>query len=292
MNNSETTITGLEPEIRDWAIEVGEKDTDFLIWDIGSIPELEQQDNVIYQYNQWKSLDCTIYASFWAISDLQNYEFTAQEIYEMVEKSFTMWRIRGRWWDTQKAVDCVRQYWNDNNPDNKVISVRTTIGSDDFKEVFEKWYTIVVTYKGNSAYNMDSWIDWVVDGTEFKPRTYWHATSLIKKDWHSIKDSYKGRTWNRVDRNIYRLADIEWLVRDWTYYPACYYFVKENTLEKKKEEIKRLAEFRWRIEQNIKNNSELWHLTNDDNYKKWLNETNNTHRAKLNDIKTEENKYK
>jgi hypothetical protein len=288
MNNSETTITGLEPEIRDWAIEVGEKETDFLIWDIGNIPELEQQDNVIFEYNQWNSLDCTIYSSFWAISDLQNYEFNSQEINEMVEKSFEMWRIRGRWWQTQSWVDCARQYWNEKNPDNKVISVRTTIGSSDFLEAFEKWYTIVVTYKGNSVYNLDSRIDWVVDGTEFKPRTYWHATSLIKIDWHNIKDSYKGRTWNRIDRNIYKLADIEWLVRDWTYYPACYYFVKEKQLEKNLEEIKRLSEFRWRIEQNIKNNSDMRHLTNSEEFKWWLNKTNNEYRKKLEDIRLEE----
>jgi len=37
--------------------------------------------------------------------------------------------------------------------------VRTIIGSPDFEEVFQKGYTIVVTYRGNSEYNMDYWID-------------------------------------------------------------------------------------------------------------------------------------
>jgi len=82
------------------------------------------------------------------------------------------------------------------------------------------------------------------------------------------------------------------LVRDRTYYPACYYFVKENSLEKKLEEIKRLKEFRWRIEQNIQNNSDMRHLTNDDNYKKWLNKTNNEYRLKLNDIEAQESIYR
>lgn len=289
----DTTITFTDDVvIKDWAIEVWEKETDFLIWDVGEIPRLEQQDNIIYQYDQWSSLDCTIYSSFWAISDLMNYEFNSTEINEMVEKSFEMGRIRGRWWQTQSWVDCVRKYWNEKNSDNKVISVRTTIGADDFWEAFEKWYTIVVTYRGNSAYNLDAWQDGIVNGTKFIPSTYWHATTTIKLDWVNIKDSYKGRTWNKEDRNIYKLEDIMGLVRDNTYYPACYYFVKENNIEKDIAEIKRLSEFRWRIEQNIKNNSELRHISNDLKFKDWLHKTNNSLRAKLKDIEAEENKYK
>jgi hypothetical protein len=177
-------------KIKDWAISVGDKITDFLIWDIWTVPELEQQDIKIYEYNQWNTSDCTLYSAFWAISDLMNYEFTKNEIAEIVAKSYEMGRVQGRWRYTQLGVDCVRKYWNDKNPDNKVISVKTNLWAEDFLDAFNKWYTIVVTYNGNSEYNMDYWKDWVVDWTKFQPSTYWHATSLIHIDDYNIKDSY------------------------------------------------------------------------------------------------------
>jgi len=53
-----------------------------------------------------------------------------------------------------------------------------------------------------------------------------------------------------------------------------------------------LAEFRWRVDQNIKNNSDMFHITKDPLFQEWLRKTNNYYRAKLKDIETEENKQK
>jgi hypothetical protein len=56
------------------------------------------------------------------------------------------------------------------------------------------------------------------------------------------------------------------------------------------EELKRLNKFRELITQNIKNNSEMWFLSNDQTFKDELHKTNNELRQKLSDIQTEFNK--
>jgi hypothetical protein len=56
------------------------------------------------------------------------------------------------------------------------------------------------------------------------------------------------------------------------------------------EELKRLNKFRELITQNIKNNSEMWFLTNDQTFKDELHKTNNELRQKLSDIQAEFNK--
>ena len=56
--------------------------------------------------------------------------------------------------------------------------------------------------------------------------------------------------------------------------------VKEDNYER----IKELNEFKTLLVQTIANNSAMWHKTNDETYKKKLNEMNNANRKKLADI--------
>jgi hypothetical protein len=64
------------------------------------LPALHIQDDIRFEYNQGSSLDCTLYSSFGAISDLMNYEFNEQEIKEIVAMSYVRGRPQGKGWFT------------------------------------------------------------------------------------------------------------------------------------------------------------------------------------------------
>lgn len=92
----------------------------------------------------------------------------------------------------------------------------------------------------------------------------------------------------RPDTNVYELAHtIIELVETHVYYPTAYIYVPEEKSNLKLDELKRLISMRENIRQNIENNSEQRHLTNDEKYKGFLHETNNIHRQKILDIEKE-----
>ena len=64
--------------------------TDYLLSaeEINALPELEQQDDIIFEYNQGNSSDCTIYSALGALSDLFNREVTQEQIEECNEESY------------------------------------------------------------------------------------------------------------------------------------------------------------------------------------------------------------
>jgi len=222
--------------ITSWVIWVESK-RDFLIWDI-EIPKLEKQNNIWYEYNQWVKKEtkqsCTLFASFGAISDLMDHEFTEQEIDEMNEISFSLDRKRWQWRWLYKAVDLCRDYWNKKHPDNKIISFRVDTSSEKFHEAKNLWYTMPTTYWGNGYYNKDFKDDWVVQWKKFI-ETYWHAVGAkdSKKYQIKIKDSYKGREYNHYDIEHY-----DELIKNTNYSKRAYIFVKEKQLSKSKDIIK------------------------------------------------------
>lgn len=274
--------------ITNGCIWVWEQNTDFLMWAEIQLPDLKNQDNIIFQYNQGSSLDCTLYAPIGAISDLFNYKFTAKEIKEIVDMSYTRWRRIGWGRYTQSWVRCTCDRWNNKFPDKKVIFFRIELTSQNFIDATNKWYTVVVSYDGNSEYMIDYSKDLILNWTRFYPSTYWHCTSMRNIDGKiKVKDSYVWRTWNYVPTNIYEIADLRWLVRDRTYSPYAYLIVPEERVPLTPEEIARLTAFRVAINQNIENNSNMRHLTNDQSFKDELHRQNELLRKKLEDIEKE-----
>jgi hypothetical protein len=55
---------------------------------VDNLPELEKQDQIIFEYDQTGTVDCTIYSALGALSDLWNREVTDEQIEETVEESF------------------------------------------------------------------------------------------------------------------------------------------------------------------------------------------------------------
>lgn len=265
---------------------IWEQDTDYTLceWFEDVLPTLYKQDEVRYFYNQyqwdWSQVSCTIFAAAGMLSDLMNYQFSEAELKEMDEMSYERWRVRGQWWYVQSAVKCVADRWN-KKMDRKVAYYRISKYDDDIIEaIIDKFYTLDTNYYWNKKYNEDK-RDWVLDWTDFGASTYWHSIDIIKNDGkRSVKDSWST---NQVYELKHKISEI----KCYGNFLYLYTKVKEDALE----DVKRLNEMKTLTERMIADNSSMWHLTNDWEYKTKLHEMNEAHRKKLKDIEEQLKKY-
>lgn len=274
----------------DWSLWVGEDERDFLIWDISQLPKLKKQDTIIFEYNQWRSKDCTLYWSFGALSDLLNIKMTIAFIARLVAESFRRWRRPWKWRYTQAGVKCTCDVWNKENPNNTVAYYRIKLLSEEALEALNKNYTLVVTYRWNWKYNLEYLKYIAISSWNFWKKTYWHCTDLIMRKWKRyIKDSYKWRTTKYWDSNIYELkAPLKKLTID-TYYSNCYLIVKTGS--NRVDELKRLKELEIYTKQTILLNEKKQDLTNDDIFKRDLQRRMVEDKNKLVDIQKEFDKF-
>lgn len=270
---------------------IGEQDTDYTLCtgfeDV--LPTLYKQDEKRYFYNQyqwnWSYVSCTIFAAAWMLSDLMNYKFTEAELKEMDEMSYTRGRIRWQGWYVQSAVKCVADWWNENENLSKtywkVAYYRISKYEDEVIDaVMDKLYTLDTSFQGNKNYNEDK-RDWVLDGVEFGASTYGHSVDIIKYNGkRSVKDS--GST-NQIYELKHKISEIK------CYGSFLYLYTKvgEDALE----DVKRLNEMKTLVERMIEDNSRMWHLTNDENYRVKLHEMNEKNRTKLKHIEEQLKKY-
>ena len=83
-----------------WCYGAWEQQTDYLLSEgfDDKLPTLYDQDNIIYEYNQynqdWSKASCTIFSAVGAISDLFNYEFPLEEIKQIDDLSYTRGRVK------------------------------------------------------------------------------------------------------------------------------------------------------------------------------------------------------
>lgn len=265
----------------DWA-----EATDFLLceWDGDLLPKLFIKDEIRFEYNQWaahwSSVSCTIFAAMGMLSDLINYQFTEDEMMEVDEMSYSRWRIRWQGWYVKDAVKLVADWYNASELSKKYWKVayyRISKYADSLiEETLDKLYTIDWNHAVTDSYTKDK-ADWMIDGTDFWTRTNWHSVDVINYKWQrSVKNSYK---WLHK-YNIYGLKNKLSAISNFWVNFYVYTLVKEDNYER----IKELNEFKTLLVQTIENNSAMWHKTNDEAYKKKLNEMNNANRKKLEDI--------
>lgn len=280
-----------------WCFGTGEQCTDYILneWDGWLLPELYQQDDIRFEYNQWNQtwskVSCTIFSAMWAVSDLMNYEFSLDELKEVDELSYKKWRIRWEWWRVKDAVDLVAKWWNEKHGDLwKVAYYRVSKYSTLVDDILEKWYTMVTNCCPTTEYRADYKKDAILDGYDFWKNANWHAIDIIWNNWHrSTKDSYKWRKttdWTK-DCNKYELKHALDKLTNYSNYLYVYTKVAEDNME----EIKRLNEFKAQLMQAIEMNSKLWHMTNDENYKNKLHDMNEANRSKLEDIQIQLRKF-
>lgn len=273
-------------EISDGAISFWEQETDFLISGNVEIPPLSLLDNVRYEYNQKNTLHCTLYWPIWALSDLMNYQFTQTDIDEIVAESVKRGKPINKWRLTQLGVACVCDWRNSKFPEKPVVYYRLDAKTINFTDALKKQHTVVMTYKGNAAYNLDVYDDCIVEWEDFRPSTYGHCVTWIRLDGNGIKDNYAGRKGkNGIDTNQYKIKDLLKLIDNHVFYDMAYLILPQQT--KSPEEIKRLMDMKALLNNKITINETLRHMTNDDRYKDVLHEENNISREKLTDIELE-----
>lgn len=269
--------------------------SDFLIeWFEDNLPTLYQQDDIIYEYNQyandWSKKSCTIFSAIWAISDLFNYEFSTDEIKEIDNLSYTLGRMPNSWWWVQSAVKLVADRWNEHKKE-KVAYYRLDISNSELLDtVLSKWYTVMTNYSWNSKYTLDYLKDAILNWTDFWSATYGHAVNLRKVNWKlCVKDSQKWRKTNnwKQDCNIYELEHEVNQISCYSSNGYIYTKVVENALE----EIKRLNKLKTECNNCI---TQLWtirHLVNDKNFQSVLHYTADKIRKKIEDADNELAKY-
>ena len=279
-------------EVNNGCLWIWAENSDFLLtwWEVDALPELTQQDDKIFEYNQSWTPHCTLYSAFGAVSDLFNYQFLQKEIDEMVEESYKRGRIKWEWWYVKSAVNLVADYWNEHHSDLwKVVYYRVSLSDTELVDkILTKNYTLCSWYRGNQRYNTDR-NDGILNWTTFGTSTYGHAVSWIGREWKRyIKDNYRGRKSWKLPTNIYEVEHTPAeLVSGNTYYADAYLFVKVNN----EEEVRRLNEFKTNLLQAIELNSAMWHQTNDTNFQWILHYTNEKLRKKVQDCEEQLKKY-
>lgn len=264
-----------------------EKATDFILteWLLDALPKLYQQDEIIYQYNQFNQKrsqkSCTLFSPIWAVSDLWNTEIDLWEIKEWDQESYNKGRAKDSGWLVAMWVDHICECWNKSKHWKELwqVAYYSFALKDNalLQKIFSKRYTVCTGYQGNSTYNADKNKDWILNGTKFWTYTYWHAVNTIR--WINtparIKDNY---FWSK-----YNIYDVEHEFKDL----ACFYErgyiitkVKEDNLER----IKELNEMNTILLTLIENNSRMRHLTKDENYRNELHEANELNRKKQKDV--------
>jgi|BioPla2DNA2_1021312.scaffolds.fasta_scaffold34016_3 hypothetical protein len=261
--------------LTDWCLWDGHEATDWQLteWEIEWLPELVMQDTIRYDYNQWKQnwskASCTIFSAMGAISDLWNYEFSLDELYEVNELSYSRWRVRGKGWYTKDAVKLACDWWNEKHPD-KSVAYYSIASSDDDKAnaILNKNYDLNISFNYTADYAKDA-EDWVIDRAERWQVLVWHAVCQIIKNWFKyVKDNYK---WSKSQYYRINVTNNE-LWKAWILHNYSYVITKvgENNLS----ELKRFEKVKTAALNALEANSALRHETNSQEVKDKLHETN------------------
>lgn len=188
---------------------------------------------------------CALYWSAWAISDLTWYKFTTTELLEIVdlaEKKY--WWVETQGMYMSKAVDCLRNWWNIKNPNNKLITFRLEIWDEKFEEALDKNHSLVVWYKTSSEYYKDSQDDWKISKEDF-PKKWWHLVRTNFNNVIKIDDNY---FWKKK-YNTYENEKLIKLKENWVFFNSAYLFLFEKPAIKFAEnsEYSHLIDLNWFI---------------------------------------------
>lgn len=280
---------------------IWEENTDYVLCDgdIDLLPDLYQQDEIRFEYNQgnqsWSKVSCTIFAAMGMVSDLMNYEFSLKEIQEVDNLSYDNPkyhpRKKGEWWYVKDAVDLVCKRWNEKHWDlGKIAYYRINKYSDMVDACIKKWYTLDTNFCPTVEYARDYYVsDACVDGYEFWFKTNGHSVWIIWNGHRSVKDNYKGRKTSDGSRgcNIYELKHPLAKMTNFWAYLYIYTKVQEDNME----EIKRLNEIKSKCNVIIDHLGELFHMVNSESFRAELHHMANRCRKKIEDCNNELKKY-
>lgn len=276
--------------IENGCLGLWDKPTDYILteWLLDALPTLYQQDEIIYQYNQWtqswSQKSCTLFTPMGAISDLFNVEIPLKVAEVWDTNSYSKGRVKDSWWYVAMWVDHICKEWNNSEYWKKYWQVAYySIALKDnalVKWILDKRYTICTWYQWNSKYNNDK-NDWVLNWTEFWAATYWHAVGAIW--WINSPARIKDNYYKTAKYNIY---DVEHEFSE----ISCFYdrwYVITKVAEDNLERIKKLNKMKSLILNWIPVNSELWHETGSEFHRVKLHDMNTFYREWLDYIEWE-----
>ena len=278
----------MEEEIQNGCLWLWEKQTDYILteWLLDSLPTLYDQDEIIFQYNQWankrSSKSCTLFSPIWATSSLFNVEIPLWAIKEWNDESYNHWRLKDQWRLVQKWVDFIVDCWNGSEFWKKYWNVAYySIALKDYelmKKIHAKRYAICTWYQWNSTYNKDK-NDWILEWTSWWSSTYWHAVQTIwsiNENPARIQDNYYGSAKFNIYDVKHKFSEIPAFYERWYVLTK----VKEDNLER----VKELNEFRTNALLTIETLWKMRHQTTEKSFKDDLHETANRLRKKVKDI--------
>lgn len=226
------------PNIPDGYQGIIEEQTSELDYTLGGPMDLpapehtfESSGMIQYLQDEVSHNSCTLHGSLGAISDLTGYKFTLEERKALWEQAKSLGASDATGWWINKAVDLVRNYWNTQHPENKLVSFRIVMGSPDWNAILSKGYSVVVGYNGNGDYNADEMKDRTLDETTFGAPTYGHCVRIKSQDsviYDEVIDSFYNGLGN--PNNIYSIPkiNIQALVKNDVYFAASYVFCYEK----------------------------------------------------------------
>lgn len=260
----------------DWCLWDWHEDTDFQLTDseIEWLPTLFMQDDLRFDYNQWKQIwskkSCTIFAAIGAISDLWNYSFSLSEIRQYDNLSYDEWRGIGNGWYTKKAIDLVCRKRNKDHPDMPVVYY-SVLASDDNKvnRIIDKNYDFNISFNYTKDYVLDLAENMEIDRANKWETICSHAVCQIKKDWFKqVKDNY---AWSQDQYYKVNVSNKD-LSNAWILHYRWYVILK--VAECNLWELKRMEKVKVACLNALEHNSQLWHATNDNKLKDMLHKLN------------------
>ena len=192
---------------------------------------------------------CGLFASAWAISDYTGSKFTTKQLLDIValaEKSYGWKETQGMY--MSRAVDCVRTWWNLNNPDKKLMSFNLKIGTDKFHEAIRKGHSLAIGYNTGNDYTIDSQKDGIVEIETYRENGGWHLVRCaFDLDNILIRDNYFGKK----KFNSYTNNKVEILRKNGHFFPSAYIFLYEDKRDIQAQEDKIAKEIETKILEEI-----------------------------------------
>ncbi len=200
--------------------------------------------------------------------------FTNEEMFKIVDYCVTQWYQIGDGWSTVQAMTAVNKYLTLNYPEYKTAFMSFMYNDPELAKIMAKNHAIGMTYKGNSTWDKDR-RDWVLDGTVYKPMSYWHRTCIRLITGIDVDDSFSFQ--------FYNIKHFWELVKSGNIYPTVYVWLVDTNLDT--ENIKKYTKWKIMLEQNIANNNVMlndprW-WTTDRAFREKLIEDNKVKQAKL-----------
>lgn len=187
-----------------------------------------------HQYNQGNTNRCTVFGSAGCVSDLTRYKYTPaelQQLWDLSKKYLVRPSSDEKGGYQSTAADVVAK----NFTPEQIVYFRIGLISPEADKAFKQGYSLAVLYRGNQDYNLDHYLDGVLDATQLSGlSTYSHE---LRMTYDKTQDVYYLVVDNYFDpanptRNTYKISkeNLVKLVANNVFYKWAYVFAYKADL--------------------------------------------------------------